>query len=226
MALDQAHEQNNGAVTSDGGAVGLTQNPQALRRWMVAGPEMVRMTAEFEVTIERHRKATPETHHEQTRSYQAKFAEQVRRMVEVIEEMCNPFLEGSKDLLKLDTRDIVDPAIVTSVCQAGEIGQQQYETFITERLHQQAKPLSEPIKKNKLLLFSHPPPRQKSNASLQVSSLKSDCSLFSRLYIACQSRDGDLEDFFHHENQVCPPITVSVWQLAAGLQIRPTLYNV
>ena len=46
MALDQAHEQNNGAVKSDGGAVGLTQNPQALRRWMVAGPEVVRMTAE------------------------------------------------------------------------------------------------------------------------------------------------------------------------------------
>ena len=175
------------------------------------------MTAEFEVTIERHRKATPETHHhEQTRSYQAKFAEQVRRMVEVIEEMGNPFIEGSKDLLKLDTRDIVDPALVTSVCQAGEIGQQQYDTFVTERLHQQAKPLSEPIKKNKLLLFSHPPPRQKSNASLQVSSLKSDCSLFSRLYIACQSRDGDLEEFFHHENQVCPPSLSQYGNLRLG----------
>ena len=31
------------------------------------------------------------------------------------------------------------------------------------------------------------------------------CSLFSRLYIACQSRDGDLDQFFSHENQAAPP---------------------
>ena len=46
MAIDQAHKQNNATVKSDGGAVGLTQNPEALRRWMVAGPEVARMTAE------------------------------------------------------------------------------------------------------------------------------------------------------------------------------------
>ena len=34
-------------MKSDGGAVGLTQNPEALRRWMVAGPELVRMTTEY-----------------------------------------------------------------------------------------------------------------------------------------------------------------------------------
>ena len=45
-------------------------------------------------------------------------------------------------------------------------------------------------------LFSRPPPREKSKASLQLTSLKSDVSLFSQLYIACQSRDGDLDDFF------------------------------
>ena len=33
-------EQNNACIKSDGGAVGLTDNPSALRRWMVAGPEV------------------------------------------------------------------------------------------------------------------------------------------------------------------------------------------
>ncbi|KAG7156429.1 hypothetical protein Hamer_G006188, partial [Homarus americanus] len=42
MALDQAHEQNNACIKGDGGAVGLTGNPSALRRWMVAGPEVAR----------------------------------------------------------------------------------------------------------------------------------------------------------------------------------------
>lgn len=40
LAIDHAHEQNNASVKGDGGAVGLTENPSALRRWMVSGPEM------------------------------------------------------------------------------------------------------------------------------------------------------------------------------------------
>ena len=37
-----------------------------------------------------------------------------------------------------------------------------------------------------------------------MSSLKSDRNLFSRLYVASQFRDGNLDDFFSHENQPCP----------------------
>ena len=40
---------------------------------------------------------------------------------------------------------------------------------------------------------------------MQLAAVKSDCSLFLRLYIACQSRDGDLDQFFSHENQAAPP---------------------
>ena len=40
IALDHAHEQVNAIMKSKGGAVGLTENPAALRRWMVTGPEL------------------------------------------------------------------------------------------------------------------------------------------------------------------------------------------
>ena len=43
IAIDQGHEQNNVAVKDDGGAVDLTENPAALRRWMVSRPEMARV---------------------------------------------------------------------------------------------------------------------------------------------------------------------------------------
>lgn len=46
IAIDQGHEQNNGAAKDEGGAVGLTENPAALRRWMVSGPEMARVIGE------------------------------------------------------------------------------------------------------------------------------------------------------------------------------------
>ena len=48
MSVDQCHEQNNAVVKGSGGVIGLTRNPEALRRWMVAGPETARITTEFE----------------------------------------------------------------------------------------------------------------------------------------------------------------------------------
>ena len=48
-AIDQAHEQNNGMVKGEGGAVGLTENPGTLCREMITGPEMARLVNEFGV---------------------------------------------------------------------------------------------------------------------------------------------------------------------------------
>ena len=47
--------------------------------------------------------------------------------------------------------------------------------------------------------------KQTPKASTRIATLKDDCSLFSRLYIACQSRQGNVEVFFKHENRTCPP---------------------
>ena len=96
---------------------------------------------------------TSETrHHEQTKKFQVTFTRNFQSLVEVIEEIDNPFLEESKDLLRIDTRDIIDPAVVSSVDQAENLGKQQYEMFICERLLEQSVPISEPIKKKKMPL--------------------------------------------------------------------------
>ena len=39
IALDQNHEQENKIIKGDGEAVGLNDNPVALKRWIVTGPE-------------------------------------------------------------------------------------------------------------------------------------------------------------------------------------------
>lgn len=49
IALDHCHEQNKKLITGTSGcAIGLTENPNALRRWMIGGPEVVRLLLEFE----------------------------------------------------------------------------------------------------------------------------------------------------------------------------------
>ena len=81
MALDQCHELNNATVKESGGAIGLLTNPSALRRWMVAGPEIARMVSEFETKPE----AGEHLHHEQCRGVQETFLKEVKSLVPVIE---------------------------------------------------------------------------------------------------------------------------------------------
>ena len=38
-------------------------------------------------------------------------------MTDSLEEMGNPFLEETKDLMRLETRDIIDSAVIMSVFQ-------------------------------------------------------------------------------------------------------------
>ena len=62
LSLDENHEQNNACVNEQGGAVGLTEKPAALLRWMVAEPEMTRIVTEFLYVLDRTNKDA-ETHH-------------------------------------------------------------------------------------------------------------------------------------------------------------------
>ena len=119
--------------------------------------------------------------------------------------MESPFCDDSKDLLVLDSRDLADSAVINTLRQIEKPEHEQYDTYVIERLVDQTKPITGLIKKNNLPLFSRPPVRDKSRIQLQVSSLKNDCSLFSRLFIASQTRDGDLDDLVAHESQACPP---------------------
>ena len=53
--------------------------------------------------------------------------------------------------------------------------------------------------------FSRPPVKTQSKQKDQVAPLKSDCGLFSRLYISCQTRHWNLDEFFSHENHAALP---------------------
>ena len=114
MPLDQGHEQNNEMVKGDGGAIGLTENPQALRRWMTGGPQIARLVHEFEETINT---ATAEQskHHEQVPIFQAKFITHVQSMVDTIIELGNPFSDESNELVSLSSKDVADKSVVKTV---------------------------------------------------------------------------------------------------------------
>ena len=199
----------------DGGAVGLTENLAALRRWKISGPEMARFIGEFEGSTEK-RQGTDRRHHDQKKHAQMVFAREVKSLSGAIEEMGNPFSENSSDLI-LDRRNIADTAVADMVRQIEKLGLNLYETYVEERLVSQTIPIADRVKWNNLHLFSRPPVREKSSKQLQLSSLKNNCSLFSRLYIAFQICNGYLDEFFQHENQACPPALSHMGGLRTGM---------
>ena len=98
IAIDQAHEQNNKVGKGDGGAVGLLQNPKALLRLMVGGPELARVIGEFEDNcLDGGAGKTTRTnlkHHEHTASAQVKFATEVGALVQVLEDNYEKSIHG------------------------------------------------------------------------------------------------------------------------------------
>ena len=215
IALDHAHEQCNALVKGEGGAVGLTNNTNALKRWMIAGPEICKIVKDFEEQITRT--AIPSLHHhEQLPSIQKTFMKEVRALTESFVALGNPFAEDSGYLIALDTKDIMPQEVVQTINSVLDIGQQQYDSFVEERFVTRSKPVSEPIRKNKLPCFSKPETKGKNVLKANMTALKNDCSLFSRLYIACQTRDGDIQKFFQHENQPYPPSLSKLGELRSG----------
>ena len=77
IAIDQAHEQNNKVIKGDGGAVGLTEDASALRRWMVSGPEISRLIEQFEYD---NRVKADFRHRKETEANQTSFLTNVKQM--------------------------------------------------------------------------------------------------------------------------------------------------
>lgn len=216
IPIDQAHEQENCKVKGDGGAVGLTQNPQAFHRWMLAGPDQACLLHKFEEANCILNASTDYKHHEEGAASQRKFLEQTKNLQATIEDAFgNPFEDTCPELLVLNTRSCVDESVITTIQNVKNIGQKQYESFKQEVLVKREKAVKASIKRNSLPLFKTPKPK-KDTTGKQVASLKSNVALCSRMFIANQQRQGDLAEFFSHENQSHPPSISDFGQLYTG----------
>ena len=66
------------------------------------------------------------------------------------------------------------------------------------------KLIDDTIHRNLLKLCVSSTTNTTSKEKQQLTSIKSEGELFSRLYIGCQMGYDNLEDFFQHENQAWP----------------------
>ena len=141
-------------------------------------------------------------HHENKSSTQVRFKRDFQSLLSSLEELGNPFEENSGDLISLCSKAICDPSVLSTVKEIDSIGRKQLIQFIEERLTSRTKSIMDVIPRNKLALFKDRTPPIGPN---KVLGLKSGVKLFSRLYVACQTRTGNMDEFFSHENQPYPP---------------------
>jgi len=110
-------------------------------------------------------------------------------------ELGNPF----------DTKEIVGSPAIEAVRKVKEIGLNQLQAFTSDCLVERTKPVDDTIHRNKLKVFKAPTIRSMSKEKQKLTCLKNNAGLFSLLYISCQTRDGNLDEFFCYENQESPP---------------------
>ena len=185
--------------------VGLTENPAALRRWLLSGPELARLLTQFEEQyIPETNSETECTHHKEGLLHQTRFHNQVNKLVEEINGLGNPFEDQCKELVILNTRECADDSVVATVCQIEEVGEKQYKQYRKEVLEDRSRSIHATIKKNLLALFSTTKRKTKATAK-KIKAIRHDVGLYGRLYMGSQQREGDPDEFFSHENHTYPP---------------------
>ena len=183
MVTDQAHEQNNAVIKGDGGAIYLTKNKAAFRRWMVAEPEISRHVDEFSDISGNLQTKQNKSHH-----FRKTIFGKVNKMKATLSELGNTFEEDSTDLYALDTKEVTDSSVKEIMDQLVRTGQKQYEKFVKGMVDSEKPSFNEWLSKNKLLLFSRKTKPDPSSAKRKIDIIKGDCQPFSRLFISCQSR--------------------------------------
>jgi len=191
--------------------IGLTENENALRRWLIAGPEIARLLQEFEISS-----SEPDSedsvsasdmaaHHEVKPNVQCCFLKDVNALVDKFQQLGNPFQDDSGTLFSLQSKYVIEHSTAAAMCTIFEKGKCQYGQFVKERLVDRSVSLLKTLKRNKLAPFAEKQSTSDSKSKQRVVTLKNDCVLFSQLYIGCQTRNGDIDEFFHHENQSARP---------------------
>jgi hypothetical protein len=169
---------------------------------MVACPEVSFLVGQYE-TLCGVKDANEEVqHHEQNEHAQKTFVERVQKLYSVMKEMGNPFMEKTGELLTLDTKSVAHPSTAALVSGHYQRGKASFEEFLKGLEEGQDCKFYHPIKRNNIDFFRQKP--KLPSKDLKLKNTKDDCELFSELFISCQSRECDLNDFFKHENQSSP----------------------
>lgn len=123
----------------------------------------------------------------------------------VVRRIGNPFLDDFSELVTIDSRDCADVGVIETIKKLDKIGKDKYTKYVNEVIKNRTRSIQDPIKKNSLPLFQKNLKKTTSKKGKKIALLQSNLNLLAQLYVALQSHDGDMREFFSHEVQLFPP---------------------
>ena len=102
-------------------------------------------------------------------------------------------------MITLDTK-VIKENTVGPMRQVEDIGKNQYNDFKLTIVSHDDNSFHDPLSKINLAIFRSKGLQKSSKNKDRLKTMKTDIDLFSNMYIACQHRDGDLDNFFAHKN--------------------------
>ena len=180
--------------------MGITEDPAALLRWMVAGPEVARVVHEF--------MAHQEGFLMGRNIYITISLPPFRELLFRCEVKLRMHAGHGKSIYREDwgvscirlkttnSKDVVVNRMVSIHAEGGKY----YKEFVAGVLyHHNKPPISSSIhRQNHTIFRDHSSSNSKSKE--KMSNLKQNVQLLGRIYISCVARGGDVEDFMKHEN--------------------------
>ena len=143
-------------------------------------------------------------HHENTQAIESNLRKDFKSLYTSFHNLDNPFKEKEKNLVQTATKVVLNSEASKSIKIAQQLGEKQYNEFVRHRIYDNKESFHNILPKNKLCLSKQNSPVIYSKTKQKIANLISDCKLHSRLFIACQAREGNLENFFTHENYSFP----------------------
>ena len=202
MGVDQAHKQNKKVVKVDVGAIGILENETALLKWAVVGPIISDFLNQAEQDLPNSKK--PPKHHKDTDLYGKNFRKDQNSFLGALVEYGNPFCEEEPMLVQIVSKQVLDKNATSLAKRAREIVLNQFDSFSNDRLRNGTASLYQNITNNNSPLFRSKNIVATSKLKQRITNLEADHRLYAILFVACQTRDGDLDNFFTHANHAYP----------------------
>ena len=121
--------------------------------FILAGPDCARIVEEFEAVYDPPPSST--AHYEEEHSLQVKFRKDVLSFVDVVVHIGNPFIATRQELVALDTQNVMEQVVVTSLFQIHAMGKALHTAYVTERLEKASVPTSDTINRNNMFTFAN-----------------------------------------------------------------------
>ena len=219
MGIDQQGEQCIKTFKGQGGQSHNTQNEHALLRDNIAHGTLKHMLdtglhlskdSKINVSDEHlnneEQESGPKNHHSYGKASQERFITHVIGFKDAILENGNVFSNTSPDLIALHTAEVMPAVVASSYANMEQLGISQYELFKLKRIHLSELNIDDPIKKNKVALFSNIPSAVIPKSEMTICHLKQDANLFSRALTAkSQGREISVDELLKYEHRQYPP---------------------